>query len=239
MKSVGPLLRGDAANVLRDPLLAVVPFVPLALWLVLRLGLPPLASVLAPFFDLPRYYPVLSAFLLIMTPLMIGMVAGFLLLDERDESVLLSISVTPVGKRGFVAYRLIAPTAAGFVLNLVLVGALAPAPVPFAAVLLPSAVAALEAPMMALYLAAFAANKVEGLVMVKAASILDLAPLAPVFIPMPWQLAAGVLPTYWVARSFLAIGASATDHLLSGVIGLLYHAALIAALARMFARRAG
>ena len=231
------LLRGDAANVLRDPLLAVVPFVPLGLWLLLRLALPPAAALLSPAVDLTRWYPAVSAFLLLMTPLMIGMVAGFLLLDERDEGVLLSVSVTPVGKPGFVAYRLLVPTAAAFGMNLLLAGGLAPARVPLASVLLPAAVASLEAPMMTLYLAAFAANKVEGLVLVKAASILDLAPLAPLFLPMPWQLAAGVLPTYWVARSFLAM--SAADHVTSAVVGLLYHAALILLLARRFAARPG
>jgi fluoroquinolone transport system permease protein len=239
MRRVVALLRADAANVVRDPLLAIVPFVPLFLWLGMRLVLPPAAAALAPVVDLPRYYPTISAFLLLMTPLMIGMVAGFLLLDERDESVLMSIAVTTVGKGRFLAYRLLVPTIAGFGLDLLLAGPLAPLPAPLAAVFLPAAVASLEAPLMALYLAVFAANKVEGLVLVKAASILDLAPLAPLFVPMPWQLLAGVMPGYWVARSLLVAGESAADHLLSGGVGLLYHAVLLALLARRFRRLAG
>ncbi len=37
--------------------------------------------------------------------MLIGWVTGFLLLEDRDDGPLLAVDVTPIGKCGFLAYR--------------------------------------------------------------------------------------------------------------------------------------
>ncbi len=58
------------------------------------------------------------------------------------------------------------------------------------------------APLMALFLAAFARNKVQGFALMKAAGAVTWPPLAAIFVAMPWQLLFGVSPVYWPARVY-------------------------------------
>ena len=71
--------------------------------------------------------------------------------------------------------------------------------------------AAPAAPLLALFLAAFARNKVQGFALMKAAGVVIWPPVAAVFVPMPWQLLFGVSPVYWPARVYCS-GTHMIDH---------------------------
>ena len=232
------LIAGDGRNVARDPMLAYMPLIPLALTLGLRLIVPRATDLLASRLDVAAYHDVVTAFLLLLTPLLVGMLAGFVLLDERDENVLLSIAVTPLGRTRFLLYRLALATALSFVLDILLVGLLALVPLRLAALIPVALIGSTEAPLLALFMATFAGNKVEGLVLAKAGGLLFLAPVAVVFLPSGWGLLAGVMPTYWVTRSFLAIHRPGLGYSWSLLAAAAYHGALLWALARAFNRRA-
>jgi fluoroquinolone transport system permease protein len=239
MRRILGLLAGDYRNVARDPLLVYLPLAPFLLLLSLRLVVPWITDLVSAHLDLVLYYPFITGFLIIMTPLMVGMVSGFILLDERDENILTAIVVTPLSKNGFLLYKLSATTILSFILNVILVGALSLVPFRPLALLPPALMASAEAPLLALFMAAAAGNKVEGLVLAKASGLLFLAPLAIIFLPADWQLVAGILPTYWVTRCFLAIYRPEHGYALSLIIGLAYHALLFGLLLKAFNRRVG
>lgn len=122
LRHLGPV---DAKNALRDPLL--------------RYLLPQLAELLwqQAAFDLTAYYPLVMSGFLLQAPSLVGMVVGFLLLDERDEQILVALLAAPVAPQitlllvGFAANKV-----AGFALikslNAVLL-------IPIAAYFLPAA----------------------------------------------------------------------------------------------------
>jgi fluoroquinolone transport system permease protein len=56
--------------------------------------------------------------------------------------------------------------------------------------------------VFAMALATFAANKVEGMAVIKGLATLMLGPLAAYFIHSDWQILFGLLPTYWPAKAF-------------------------------------
>jgi fluoroquinolone transport system permease protein len=60
--------------------------------------------------------------------------------------------------------------------------------------------AAPMAPLFALFLAAFAANKVQGFAIQKMIGIVFLPPLIAYFTPAPWEWLFGLVPTYWPAK---------------------------------------
>jgi fluoroquinolone transport system permease protein len=63
---------------------------------------------------------------------------------------------------------------------------------------------------MALFLAAFAENKVAGLALVKFLNGLAVIPIGAYFIEPPWQWLSGVMPMYWPLKVFwLAVEGSA------------------------------
>lgn len=231
----------DLRSVRRDSLLFFVllgPFVYLAL---VRFVIPPLTGYLvdAYGFDLTPYYPLLlSAFLVLGCPVLIGTVAGFLLLDERDYDTLTALKVTPVPTGAFAAYR--AATAIFVSALYVLVTLSFSDLMPLS--LLPKAIAiallaGLLSNFVALSLAAFASNKVEGLAIIRAiGGLLFVVPLIPYFIDSSWQLLFGLVPSYWPAKAFWVAseGANFWPYLL---VGFVYNLALTLALLRRFQKK--
>ena len=87
--ALGPM---DARNVFRDSSLKWMFFLPVLSALVLRWGIPPLTRWLleTESFDLVPFYPVLLAyFFVVMCPITFGVLTGFLLIDEKDELMLI------------------------------------------------------------------------------------------------------------------------------------------------------
>ena len=235
------LLRLDARNLLRDPMLFLITCLPVLVAVLMRFFIPFLAGLLMDYlgFDLRPGYALITSFFLLLGPLMYGWVIGFMLLDERDENILEYISVTPLGKTGFLSYRTGLPVLLSFVMAFVLVALIGL--VPFAPLrILPVALlAAIEAPILALFLAAFAGNKVEGLALGKGVGFAFMAPLAAVFVQSPWQYLAGMLPPYWVAKLFIEPDLGFGTRILLITAGLLVHAFWLVWMLRKFNRRLG
>lgn len=227
------LAAADIRLVVRDPLLLLMPFVPFLAAAALRFILPPLAAFIegATGFRLLEYATLIRVVLVLFPGTFFGMVAGFLLLDDRDDGVSAYWGATPVGRTGYLAVRLALFSLAAFVAGLAVgpvfgLGTLPP--LRGASVALLSAV---QAAFYALFLAAFAADKVEGLAVLKAMSGLDLAPLA-VLLPLPVRAVAWPFPQYWAAEA--ALGAGPLPALLLGSVASV---AWIAALAHRYRRR--
>jgi fluoroquinolone transport system permease protein len=195
-RRLGPV---DLKNVRRDALLAWVVLLPVGLALLLRFGVPPLEGWLMERsgFDLAPYHPLLMSFFVMTAPAVIGMVFGFLLLDERDDRLLTAVMVTPLSLDGYLRYRLSVPLLPGFLVTVACYPLAGLAPVGPGALLAVAAVASASGSITALFLAAFAENKVSGFATVKIVNSINMVPVAGYFLPMPWELAAGLVPAYW------------------------------------------
>jgi fluoroquinolone transport system permease protein len=236
LKGLGPL---DAKTVGRDSLLRGVIGLPLLIALLTRLVVPILAQQIgvATGFDVSAYQtPIMSAALLLIAPTICGLVIGFLLLDQRDDRTLAALQVTPLPPRAYLAYRLVTPLLLSIFMTVVAfpLAGLADAGIP--AVLLAALTAAPLAALVALGLATFAENKVQGLALLKGCSVLLFAPIAAIFVPAPWQWALGVAPTFWPAQLYRALGAGEPGWWIYLLAGLAYQALLLAALLRHFER---
>ena len=106
----------------------------------------------------------------------VGMVVGFLLLDERDAHTLTALRVTPLSMRRYLAYRVTVPLLLATASTLLGYSMIGITPLPFSALLAISVVGALSAPLLALVLATAAPNKVAGLAVVKVLNGLNLLP---------------------------------------------------------------
>jgi fluoroquinolone transport system permease protein len=218
----------DARSVRRDPLLLELLLAPPVLVAVLTLG--------RDLVDIGVFAPLVASFVLVVfVPYTVGVVFGLLLLDDRDSRVLEALRVTPLSVGGYLAYRAGLAVAISVLNLLVWVPASGLLPAGAIARAVPSLLCAgLFAPIPALLFATFARNKVEGLAVLKAASLLVFLPLVAWFVESDWQLLFGVLPTYWTAKAFweAAAGGPWAPFVLAG---LAYHALLL----RWLLRRAG
>jgi fluoroquinolone transport system permease protein len=190
-----------------DPMLILSMLVPFILWALMQFLIPWITDlVLAQWnFDLSPYYRQAGAFFVMLIPMMMGMVYGFILLDERDGGIITAISVTPTGKIGYLKLRLGIPMVISFVFILLfqillgLTGILN-----LLQLLLISAIASSQSLILLLFLGAFAENKVMGMAISKGFGILLLGPLLDYVLPSPFQWAGAYSPMFWASRALLA-----------------------------------
>jgi fluoroquinolone transport system permease protein len=235
---VSTLIYADTRLVWRDPLLAWVLLLPLGLAALFRVLIPRVGEALsaAVGVDLTPFYPLIMGGYLMTAPGIVGMVIGFLLLDERDARTLSALRVTPLSMRHYLAYRVTLPLLAGTATTLIgypLIGLTA---LPMMTLVPIAAVAALSAPSLALVLVIAAPNKVAGFAVVKLLNMINLLPMVAFFVPPPLQYVAGVLPAFWPMRALwsAAAGEPFVTYL---VVGSIVGAAAIAIAGALFDRR--
>ncbi|ABU57084.1 hypothetical protein [Roseiflexus castenholzii] len=234
VRALGPI---DVRGVRRDSLLSWMIFIPVFGALLLRWGLPLLTARLIERYalDLTPYYPaLLGYFFVTMTPVIFGAVIGFLLLDEKDDQTLIALQVTPLSLTRYLAYRIAIPVLLVFAMLFVIfpLSGLSALSLPHIAVI--GIVAAPLAPLFALYLAAFAQNKVQGFALMKLSGIMLMLPVVAFFVQSPWELAFGVIPTYWMVKVYWMLEGGQPGVWLYALVALLYQSIGIGVLARRF-----
>jgi fluoroquinolone transport system permease protein len=185
-------------------------------------------------FDLTPYYPLVASFLTLMVPTLMGAVVGFLLLDHRDDRTLTALQVTPLTVEGYLLYRISIPMAVSVAVMMLTVPVAGLVRMGFVPALLASLQAAPIAPIYALFVAAFAANKVQGFALLKAAGVLTWPPILAYFVSSNWQIAFGIDPLYWPVKVFWMLEAGEPGVWPYYVAGLAYQASLTALLLKRF-----
>lgn len=240
MKKYRMLFISDIRHTGLDPVLMVGIFAPLALLVVSRFGFPMIADWLTNgyAFDLYKYSSFAAIFLVMTFPMLTGMMTGLLMLDERDENVISYYAVTPLMRRGYMVYRLVLPSLLCTFLSSLffIVSGLSSFQLEHIYILI---LLAFEAPCFALFLASFAANKVEGLALSKIGGLFIAGPIVAYFVPSPWQFIGAWISTYWPAKLFFVIEASSGFIVLAYfMVGLLFHLSLLSIMIRIFIKRA-
>jgi fluoroquinolone transport system permease protein len=231
-RALGPI---DLKNVRRDSMLVWLPIMPPLVALLARWGIPALTGwlLLQAAFDLTAYHPLIMSFFMPFPAGFVGVITGFLLLDESDDRTLTALMVTPLPLTSYLAYRLSAPLITSTLLALVtypLVGLL---PLPWYTLLLIALLSGFAAPILALVLASLAANKVAGLALQKMLGSLLFLPVVAYFLPEPWQWLGGIFPTYWPMKAFW-LAAAGQPYLFPLMIGILINSTYLVMFVRLF-----
>lgn len=207
MSHVATLLGKDARAIARDRFLLFMLGYGVLISLALRL--------LWPFVDLPHLQLYLAPAAPMLGSLLAGTVLGFSLIEERETRTWLLLRTVPLTPRTLGVYFIGGATALGIVVGLACAVAFG-APVERPALYLPLVVAnGLAAPLLMLFLGAFASNKIEGLAMGKIGSSASAAPVLFFLLPAAWF---GVVA--WSPWSWLYVGllrAHATDDQLAAL----------------------
>ncbi len=203
------LVRLDLRNLRHDPLLLVALAGPVLLAVALRLGYPAASELIVERFgvDLAPYRPViLAALVLLHVPMMLGMVASLLLLDDIDDRHLPALRVTPQPAHQYAVYRL----ASAAVLSLAALAVCLPLSglaggVSVGTLAVGAVLASAQSALVVLAVAGFARNKVEGLAMLKLlGGVMIAVPVAAWWTGGVAWWALGLLPPAWPARALWA-----------------------------------
>lgn len=196
--SVTGLLRADITNLRRDPMLLAAGLAPVLITGLLLTGLDRLADVV----DIGGHRQLIVSGAMLLTPLLIGFVIGFLLVEDREERILDAVAVTPLGRDGFLRYRLFGPAVVGSVaaagvgsvLESIRMGRL-------------SAVAILAgstAVLVTVIMVAIARDRVQALAVSKLTGFLLVAAVAFQFVDGWWRIPLGLVPATWVVETVMA-----------------------------------
>ena len=237
MKLLRGLAAGDLALIAGDRTAQFLVFYPLILGLVVRFGLEPL-NLRLPIDLEPYYLLIVSLLIAVMAPVVIGTVAGLMVLDEKDTRTLLALRVTPLSLKAYLAWRAGVPVTLYCGSALLLAYMLGPHVAPRGAgwIVLAALAAAPFMVASALLISGLAENKVQGLALSKGLGPFIVAAMVAWWVPEPWQWLLGVFPSYWPVKLYwhMAEGVSVLVPLVGTVVcGTVW----IWALAHLFLRR--
>lgn len=227
----------DMANILRDPVHLYIMASPFIIAGAIRWLLPYLETAAAPYMNLPEYYDLIAGMLLIITPILIGALSGFIFLDEKDEGTSMVAITTPLGRSGYILYRLLSPTLLAFLLSFIILPILPIIKFDIAILLPLTIMAAFEAPISALFISLLAGNKVEGIAVAKGLMLFLFIPVAGYFFHSGFKLLLGIFPFFWPVHTYLIQEPSKIFFWKYMALGFTVHILWLACLARLFMRK--
>lgn len=220
---IGHLLRTDLKRSLREPLLAWLLLGPWVNALLFKYLLPRLVWLLKDDLNLLRFYPLVLGFLFLwLAPLGIGRFSARLLLEER-EGGFRALAVLPLSRGGFLAYRLWLPGLWAYFTVLGCLLLASPEALPKGPLALIAAVAALQTPLSALILGAFAQHRAQALALARLIQAMGFLLILAFMLPFQFQNLMGLIfPPYWVFKAYWLAQAGAANYWSHLAVGLLF-----------------
>lgn len=228
------LFKNDIKQIMRDPIMAMLLFAPLLLMMVFKL----LHLFLVPFiaarfgFDFLPYFPYLLSFILLMNSGMLGIVTGFMMLDERDGSISQLLEITPLGRGGYLVNRLSFASILAVIYCFVSFVVFSHYALPLFSVILLPLLSALYTAIIGLLIFSGADDKVKGLTFAKGLNTLVLFAFSDLFALRWLTVLSWFFPPYWITMII-----KSPNNLSTGFIALLVHALWLGILVFRYTRR--
>lgn len=234
------MLLSELRNILRERMTVLMLFMPLAMGVVIRVLIEREiveGDVLG----------VLAVVCALLAGFMFGALAGFSLLDDRDDQVLLSIGISPYPLWAYVWFKVGFSFLLAIGAGVALIALSGAVPMGTGDMVLVSIASAAQVPIVAFLVNAFATNKVEGFVTMKATGFLLLFPIGGYFFLDAKEWLFAIAPGHWAAkavqRSMMAplinAGVATMNMGLRGyaIIGIVYNLILAYGAYRLFLKK--
>lgn len=228
MKRIIVLILNDFRLIFRDPSLRIFLGVPLLIFAIVLLLVP---WLIGKYPVVAAYAPIVLMGAVVQTSIMFGFIYCMVLIHEKDLGVARVYGILPVSKPGFLLTRLLIP----FIVSTLMAGILLIVQpyytLPAAGILWVSILSGLMAPVIALLVAVFSKNKMEGMTWFKMVDLVIIIPLVvylvPGIEPFFW-----IIPTHWIFQ-MLQLMVEGHSFLIPGAIG---SGAVLMVLALLFRR---
>ncbi len=224
---------------LRDPIMRFMLMYPVIFGIIGRFILPWAAESAG--FQLEHYADMIIVILTLMTPHVFGAITGFSILDDRDDSILSSIQVTPMGIHRFLSFRLIMVLTLSLLACVYVIWFSDIGDMPPGKIFSISFLASLGAPLSGLLINALAKNKIEGFAVMKGTGIILIFPILALFFIDRTELLFSPAPGFWPAKAISSVirgeGTLYLDYQQYYFIGLFYAFALNALMYRLFMQK--
>ncbi|MFW5852389.1 MAG: hypothetical protein ACOCWB_09200 [Bacteroidota bacterium] len=194
-------LKNDLKQILRDPIMAILIVAPLLLIIAFKL----MVLYLVPFiqtlieFDVLPYVDYVLVFVVMMCGAMLGIVTGFMMIDDRDGKIAELMSVTPLGRSGYLINRLLFAAVLAVFYSILSYYVLNVVELPFITILFVSLLSSIYSIIIGLLIFIFADDKVKGLTFAKAINSLSLFAFTDL-LALKWlTVLSWFFPPYWIS----------------------------------------
>jgi fluoroquinolone transport system permease protein len=187
--------------------------------------------------SVPDYYPLFVGYMAIyLAAVLVGMIFGFVVIDERDQRTFPALLVTPLPPSRYLAYRIFMGWLLGTVVAFAELLLLNWVMLPWWQLLLMAAGGGLVAPAIMLFMAAMSENKVQGFAAIKIIGGAGLLFFGAWFVPEPLEFLFGLYPPYWSVKTYWAAAAGDSLWWLYWTISVVILSVSIWGLSRWFSR---
>lgn len=195
MEKLLVLIKEDLKNIYKNPMYLISFACPLLLIIFCTIGI----NFIENNFTMPlsKYYALILWMALIMTPFLIGVLVGLILLDEKDQNLMIYFSVTPLKRINYLIYRLSMPFAISFIMNLILFIATNLIRARMINIFIIVFLTSLLAPITTIFMGAFGENKLQGLTLTKLCSFILFFPAINYFIDSKIKFLTYIIPNYY------------------------------------------
>ena len=213
------LLKYELRTIAREPINLYLCLFPVILLILSSFVFPLIFTAIDPLQETMLKVMMLLLLVILLSFGVLGAMATFLLLEQKDENTIHSIAVTPVGASGYLKFKMTYIYVLSVLGNMIILmgtkllagdkytimGISLFGRLCFVDVVLFSLVNGLLVPALGLLQSAFARNKVEGFAFIKGTGMLALVPVLMVLDTFQGSLQylLGIFPNFWVIRGML------------------------------------
>ncbi len=199
MKKLIKVALNDFRLVFRDNSLKIFILLPLLILLAVRYAVPYVAGI---YEGMQDYIGVILMLATTQGSVAFGFIYSMVLVDEKDTNVAKVYGILPVSKFWFVVFRLTPPFILATIATILLLLAEPFYGLPWFPSLIYSMLVGLFAPLIILFAAILAGNKIEAMTWQKLFNIPLLIPVLALFLPGSFSIVFAIFPTFWAYQSF-------------------------------------
>jgi fluoroquinolone transport system permease protein len=192
--------QSDFLSIIREPVIALVAFVPLFMVLAFKalivFLLPHLPDFIYLYLDILSYTLVT---LLLATPIVMGVVMGFLMLDDRDGGMIELYYVTPLGESGYLTNRILFSFVTTFSYTFLNYAILEVYTLSIGRLIFISVLCSLFAASVGLLFFALASDKIKGLTYAKGMNMFILFAFSDLLDVQWFSYLSALFPTFWLS----------------------------------------
>lgn len=205
MKQTFKLFKIGLLQTFRDGMLFALLPAPFLFGLFIKVALPIGDGLLQEnlSFSLYPWYALADAMLIALTPVFLGMVSAFIILEERDEGTGLYYEITPVQGYSYLLARIGLPMIWAFLCSVTTALIFGISHTSLLQIISASIISTLVGISITMMTVSFAGNRVEGLAISKLSGLSFLGLLAAWFVPVPYKHLGAILPSFWVGELIL------------------------------------
>ncbi|MDF2845142.1 MAG: ABC-type transport system, multidrug-familypermease [Herbinix sp.] len=189
----------------QDAMLVIMVFVPLLAGSVFLFVIPVIEKLLTSYIGidavLAPYYELFDLFLIILTPSMFNYVVAMVMLEEADNHMISYLTITPLGKAGYLLSRLGAIGLISFPVSIFISLSFHLSNANILMVIGIALAGSIQGSIIALLIVTLTANKVEGMAVGKMTTLFTVGAFAPYFITGKLQYTLSFLPSFWLAKA--------------------------------------